>query len=286
MGVGELVIRLRQAVVLHLADVHLQQQRHDREADPGRDPLGPAELVDRLAEEVLGDHIGPAAGGQIGVLRVVGGIDGDVHRRVAHAEDDDVLAGDLGLLLVVVGVHLLAGEVLAARKRRLRPARVPVMPVGDDHGVVGRRLAVAGADLEPPVGQALDVLDPDPEPDPVAEAEVVDVVVEVLGDVVVTGEVGIGLRHREVRELHALAGGVDVQRSVGGRDPVVVAEDPVPADPVAELEAVERQPALVQGLGRGDSAGAGADQTGNGCVVGHRLSSRGSGRLPRRGLRR
>ncbi len=71
------------------------------------------------------------------------------------------------------------------------------------------------------------------ERDPVAEAEVVDVGVEVRGDVRVVGEVGIGLRHREARVLHPLARRVDVQRAVRRRHPVGVLVDPVAADAVA-----------------------------------------------------
>ena len=43
-------------------------------------------------------------------------------------------------------------------------------------------------------------------------------------------------RHREVRVLHPLARRVDVQRAVGRRHPVAVAEDPVAADAVGRLE--------------------------------------------------
>jgi hypothetical protein len=52
--------------------------------------------------------------------------------------------------------------------------------------------------------------------------------------------VGIGLRHGEVRVLHALPRGVDVQPLVGRAHPVDVAEDPVAPDPVGGLVAVER----------------------------------------------
>jgi hypothetical protein len=61
----------------------------------------------------------------------------------------------------------------------------------------------------------------------------------------VVGEIGIALRHREVGILHAFARGVDVQRAVGRRHPVSVAEDPVAVDAVALLVAIERDAALV-----------------------------------------
>jgi len=88
---------------------------------------------------------------------------------------------------------------------------------------------------------------------------VVGVGIEVLGDQRVVREVGIAGGHRERRELHPLARRVDVQRSVGRRHPVAVLEDPVAADAVRGLEAVELEAAPVQLLDGGDPGGAGAD---------------------------
>src|SRR5205823_6119312 len=96
-----------------------------------------------------------------------------------------------------------------------------------------------------------------------SEAEVVDVGVEVGGDLRVVGEVGVVGGHRVVGVGHALARGVDVQRAVGGRQAVLVAEDPVAADPVALLEAVEGDAPLVQGLGGGDARRAGRSHRSN-----------------------
>ena len=74
-----------------------------------------------------------------------------------------------------------------------------MVAVGDEQRVeaVGASAGVAqGPDA---VLSALGVLDGGLEADPLTQAEVVDVVVEVLGDVAVVGEVRIGLRHRVVR---------------------------------------------------------------------------------------
>src|SRR3712207_7787078 len=46
-------------------------------------------LVHRLAEEVLGDDVRAAARAEGGGLRDVRGVDGDVHRAVSHAQDED-----------------------------------------------------------------------------------------------------------------------------------------------------------------------------------------------------
>jgi hypothetical protein len=117
------------------------------------------------------------------------------------------------------------------------------------------------------------VLDARLELDAIAEAEVIDVAVEVLGDLAVMREVGIRRRHREVRVLHPLARGVDVQRAVGRRHAVLVAEDPVAADAVGLLEAVERDPALVQRLGGGDAGRSGADDADGRQLLAHARAS-------------
>ena len=153
----------------------------------------------------------------------VGGLHRDVHRRVAHAEHDDVLALEDRGLDVLVGVQLRAGEAVCAREGRLGPARVPVVAVGDEDDVVLAHLAVVGLDRVDAVGAARHRLHARVEEDVVAEAEVVDVGVEVRGDLRVMRVVGVVGRHREVRVGHAVARGVDVQVAVGGRRAVAVA---------------------------------------------------------------
>ncbi len=115
---------------------------------------------------------------------------------------------------------------------------------------------------QPPPSRGDGVLDAGVEGDVGAQAEVVEVVVEVLADVGVVGEVGVGGGHGEVGVGHALARDVDEQVAVGGGHAVAVAEDPVAADLVGLLEAVEGNAALVQGLDGGDAGGAGADDAG------------------------
>ena len=143
----------------------------------------------------------PAPHRQVGRRGHPGRLDGDVAGRVADAEDQHALADERLGRAVVVRVQLLAGEGLRARERRLGPARVPVVPVGDDDLAVapGLRLAaVAGADghVVPTAAPGLDLGDLGAEGDPVAQAEVVDEVVEVARDLAVVGVVrqvsGIG----------------------------------------------------------------------------------------------
>ena len=219
MGVAEAVVGLRQPVALHVAERELEHPLEDPAPDPERDLRRAADLVDRLAEQVLRDHVRAAAGGEVGLARDEARLDRDVHRRVAHPEHDDGLVAEevRVVALVVVRVDLHALEVVGAGERRLGPARVPVVAVGDDQRVVAMRRAVVERDLPHAVGPPRGVLDAGLEADAVADAEVVDVVVEVARDVRVVGEVGIRLRHREVGVLHALARGVDVQRAVRRR---------------------------------------------------------------------
>jgi hypothetical protein len=138
------------------------------------------------------------------------------------------------------------------------------MAVGDEqHVVLARDAELVG---QPPraVGALPGTADGGLEADAVAQAEVIDIRVEVLGDLRVVREVRIGLRHREVRVLHALARGVDVQVAVGRRHPVAVAEDPIASDAIGGLEAVELDPALQQRLRGGNAGGAGTDDRGGG----------------------
>ena len=176
-------------------------------------------FVDRLAAEELGDDVGAAAHRQEGLLADPRGLDGDVDRRVADPEDEDALADqDVGLA-VVVDVDLLARELLRAGEGRFGPARVPVVAVGDEDGAVALRAPLAGGILEGDLPLPVDGHRRDhfgAEGDPLAQAEALDVVVEVLGDLPVAGVVGVVGRHREGAVGHQLAGAVDVQRAVGG----------------------------------------------------------------------
>ena len=134
VGLPEAVVGQRQPVAVHRAhrqagdDLHSAQQPRERQAARAHP------RVERAAEDVLGHHVDPAARDQRGRERVVGGVHGDVHRGVAHPHHDHPPAGELARFLVVVGVDLLAVE--GARDRGLRPARKPVVAVGDEQRVV------------------------------------------------------------------------------------------------------------------------------------------------------
>ena len=232
-------------------------------------------MVGRHAEEVLRQDPRPAPHREVGLARVPRRLHGDVGRGVADPQHHDRLAREELRRAVVVRMDLLAREVLAAGEGRLRPARVPVVTVGDQDVVVVSGLdgpgILARSDRDVPAAtlglRHLGHLGP--EGDGVAQPEVVHEVVEVAGDLPVARIVGQARRHRPRGVLHRLAGGVDVQRAVGRADAVVVVVAPVAADLRPHLEAVEVDPRRPQHLGGRDPGGPGADDAGRGMPSAH-----------------
>ena len=111
MGLPEAVVRLGQPVVLHRAHLLLHRlleqlaahgEGNARVGQAGAEPPLLPRLVDGLAGDVLGDDVRAAAGGEVDGVGYVGGVDGDVHRAVAHPEDDDALGAQLLGIGVVV----------------------------------------------------------------------------------------------------------------------------------------------------------------------------------------
>ena len=220
----------------------------------------------------------PAADRQRRAASAVGGLDGDVHRGVARADDEDVAILELVAGAVVVGMDLLARE--RARVAGLGPAGIPVVAVGDHHRVIGAGMRPdrAVGRHQPAAGRVgLDPRHPRVEGDRVPEPEVVDVGLEVGLDLVVAGVGRIVRRHREVGERHARARGVDLEGLVAGGLAVGVVEEPVASDGAAHLEAVEGDPRQVERLGGGQARRARSDDAHawEGLVGTHRPGHRG-----------
>ena len=188
VSLAEAVVGLGQAVALGRPGVAPEQGLGHPLAHLEGHPGVVAELVDRFAEDVLGHDPDALAGRQVGALGDIGGLDGDVHRRVAHAEHHHPLAGEDRVLDVGVGVHLLARERVGAGERRFGPAGVPVVPVGDDQIVIDPGLSRIELDAPGAVLGPVGVDHRGLEGDPVAKAEVVDVFVEIGGDLSCDGE--------------------------------------------------------------------------------------------------
>ena len=155
-------------------------------------------------------------------------------------------------------MDLVAVERAGIRRR----AGVPVVAVGDDERVVLAGLAGRQRDRPAVAGQRLAVGDRGVERDRLAQAEVVDVVVEVLQQLRVVREVRPFARHRIVLEREAPLRRVDVQRLVARRRAVRVVEVPVATDVVGHLEAVVRQPEVLQPLGHREATTARSDDAG------------------------
>ena len=257
------MIGLRQPVVGDLPHRQPQHRSHPprlQEKRPTRQRRV-GQVVGGHAEQELREDVGPAAHRQVRRTRDPGGLHGDVGRRVADPQHHHPLAGEHLGRAVVVGMQLLAREL--ARERRLRPARVPVVAVGDDHVVVVPRpdLVVVSGARGDVVARALGrhARHLGPEGDPRPQPEVVDELVEVRRDLPMARVVGKVGRHRVGGVLHRIARGVDVQRLVRRRHAVVVVVAPVAADPRAEFEAVEVDASGRQHLRRGDSRRARSD---------------------------
>src|SRR5512134_2786109 len=112
------------------------------------------------------------------------------------------------------------------------------MAVPDDQEV--ELLSGAVTEGDPPAAAvlALGMVDRGLEADAVSKRERTGVAMQITEDLGVMWIVGVLVRpHRHVAERDTVPGGVDVERLVGGRGAVRIAEVPVPADVVARLEA-------------------------------------------------
>ena len=151
--------------------------------------------------------------------------------------------------------------------------RVPEMPVGDDHAVVGAALAVGGRDL--PAVEAVRAERPRRgdgrvEADVRAQAVVGGEAQDVVAHLVAAREQRILRRHREPVEARRVARRDQVQALVVGV--------PVPADAIAALEAVDGESFVAQHLERAEPGGAGADHA----VVASRHAAEYRGSAPAR----
>jgi hypothetical protein len=207
---SEAMIGRGQAVAREIADGRAEERLPEAPAHAERHTRVDEDGVERPAEQVLRHDPRAATGTEDDARGDVRGLDGDVHRAVAHAEHDDPLVREEAGLVVLVCVKNTAVE--APRKRRIRPARVPVVPVRDDDGVVRARLEARVAvhierdgHVEAPVRPGLDAADLGLEGEARPHAEVIDVRVEVGCDLRVAREVRVITRHREIVELHALS---------------------------------------------------------------------------------
>ncbi len=267
--------RCGQAVALRGADGQPQHRLRDALTQPpGQGREGAAGRVGGPSEEVLGDDVHTVAGRQQHrAAGDIGGVDGDVHRGVAHADNKHPAVPEVLGAPVVVGVCLAALE--GSRVRRFGPTGVPVVAVGDHDRVVPVRLAGSGRHGPALLGP-LDGRDGRAEPDVLGEAEFPCVVGEITGDEVCGRVVRPVARHGEVGELGASFAGVEVQGGVGRGQSARVVPRPQPAGPIALFVGDDPDSRIEQGLGGGEAGRTGADH-GDAAGWGHGGSPEGRG---------
>lgn len=127
------------------------------------------------------------------------------------------------------------------------------MSIGHQQRVVVAHRPALKRDLPRPIAVPDGMLDCGIESDLIAEPEMIDVGIEVGGNVRVMRVERYSLGHGKVRIGHAWAGAIDVQRAIRRGQTVLVPKHPQPADAVALFVAVERDTTVLQRLSRGDS---------------------------------
>ena len=249
----EPALRLRQADGLRHADRQLQQRLRDRLPQPPRDvdrDPRPDHLVGRLAQQPLRDHPAAVADGQerrVGEVRDVGR---DVHRAVAHPDDQDAPAR-------VVAARGRSRARAAARHRSRRGRRGPATPARRCGRT--RRPARRTPRRRRPIRHrsSCALRTSVAEPDPVGEAEPLDVALQPAPDRVAARVVRRPLRHRVLGELRPRPARDQVQRLVRRRRPVL--QRPHAADPRAALEGRRVDPGRGQRTQRRQPGGPRSD---------------------------
>ena len=231
MRLAEAVVGLRQAVALHVAG---RRASCISSRDPAPDratgrAARAADLVERPAEEVLRDHVHAAARGE---------------EACGFATWLASTAMSIALLPMPTTTTRLprsrrrrrSGARASARpsnvSRRGRRARASAGPSGGRWRRAARRRCGSrrcrASTRQVPSLVALGVLHAGLERDPLAEAEVIDVVVEVARDLACGAGSRDTTRHREVRVLHAVARRVDVRRSYADDIPLRLPKTQLP----------------------------------------------------------
>ena len=270
VGFQGLMVGLGQAVVFHTAEGLLDHLAGHGQAQLAGHPMRQGRFVRRLAVHVFGQHPHPAPGGDPQVFgdRPLGQLAGDVHRRVAHADDHDVLAAHVDRVeRVAIGVAVEGRPVELAGI--VRDARAPVVAVADEQHVVQSRFAGRQGHFPQAVGVAPGLLDRGVEGDRLTQAKVVDVVLEILMQLGVVRKVRPVAGDGEVLERQSPFGRVDVQAFVAGRHAVGVAIVPVAADLVGDLETVVGDAHVLESFGGRETRAAGPDDAGLGQTFGH-----------------
>ncbi len=140
MSLPDLVIGFGQAIVAHLTDLQLDKSPVQSELPGVWHNARCAQLVEWPTHNIFGNNMKTTSYRQVCHSRDARGFRGDIHCGIAEAQHQHILIDILVGLLVSVAMDDCASEV--TRKRRLGPARVPVMAVGDKQGAIAMRRAI------------------------------------------------------------------------------------------------------------------------------------------------
>ena len=185
----------------------------------------------------------------------------DIHCRIAHADHDDIFAAQIDRVVrvaIAVDVEMRVVETAGVA----RHVRIPMVPVAHEQRVIFARLA--GRERHRPAAARLPLglLYLGVEGDQRPQAEVIHIVAEILPQLRMAGEIGPVRRHRIILERQPPFRRVDMQRLVAGRLAVRILVVPIAADIVRHLEAIERNPLVLQPLCGREARASRADDTG------------------------
>jgi len=142
MRIERLVIGRRQAVVLHAPDQLLDHAPRDSLSNLARYPCWHRGLVHRLAASHLRQdpHAPPRRDPQVLGQVALRQLARDIHRRIAHPDDDHVLAAQIDRIVgITIAVHVKVRAIEGAGV--VRDIRIPVMAIAHEQDIVIARLA-------------------------------------------------------------------------------------------------------------------------------------------------
>ena len=260
VGVERFVIGRGQPIIFHIA----HQALHLAAADPARQrqrqPRRRSLLVGGDTVEIFGQHPHAAPGRDKAFLRdaALAQFRRDIDRAVAQAHHHHPLANQVQRFkrrAIIMGVDDAAVELAVPHWA----VRAPVMAVGNHDGAIGLG-AMLRRHIPIAIRPARHFRHRRFELHQAPQAEMIDIIVEILGDQTVVREIRPIGGNRKFLELQPPFRRVDVQRLVGAAHAVGVVVGPVAADPVRRFEPVEHHPLVAQTLGGGETGTAGTDQ--------------------------
>ena len=215
-------------------------------------------LIIGNSQHIFRKHIGAAPGRKMHRAGQAGEVDRNIAGGISDPDDQHIFVfKGLGRFIMM---RMDCFSVKASGK--FRPAGIPVMAVGHHHRTIVPALAPCEGHLPAIPGVRRHLFHFAMKADGLANAKVIDIILEITQYIAVMAVVGKIFRHGIIGILHVPLAGDDMQGAVGGRHPVVVSVAPVAADTGTFLKAVKINSLLPEGFRGGNTGGAGADDTG------------------------